>query len=311
MMMNRLRVSWTLFVQSLCVIRDNKKLLLFHFVLGALLLALVAFYLLPFGFVGTGHGIGELEHWSAVAERWLVADTGDDRTALRPLAYVLPVAFYLSTIFAATFVNVAFMHEALGALNGRPVSVSRGLAFAGSRLPAVLAWSLLAGVVGVLIKALEEYVGWIGQWVLRLVGVAWSVAAIFVVPVIVREGADVNPLRHLRASAVTLRRTWGESLIGFIGINLGFAIAIAAFLLLALAVLGAVFSQFSAFVFLLIVMSLPIAILAIALLTSAANQIYRGALYIYATEGVVPGPFDPQAMDQAWKLRAGRRARSA
>jgi hypothetical protein len=139
------------------------------------------------------------------------------------------------------------------------------------------------------------------------VGIAWSVAAVFVVPVIVREGDTANPVRHLRTSAAILRRTWGKALLRFVGINIGFAVALAAFLLLALATAGAVLGHAGLLV--LIVPLLMLGIFATALVSSLANQIYRGALYVYATEGVLPGPYGAGDMDRAWKLRSGRSAK--
>jgi hypothetical protein len=303
--MGKLRASWRLFVQSLRMIRDHPRLLLFHVVLAALMVLLVAFWVLPFGFVGTGYGPAEPAHWAAVAEHWFLTEATDDGRSLRPLAYALPVAFYLTATMTATFVNVALMHEVLGALNGRAVSISGGLVFATTRIRAVLAWSLLAGAVGVLIRVLEQRFGVIGQWVLRLVGIGWSVAAVFVVPVIVREGVSANPVRHLRTSAGILRRTWGETLLGFVGINIGFAVALAALVLLTLA--SGVAMLWHVGLLVLILPLLMLGILATALLSSLANQVYRGALYVYATEGVLPGPYDAADLDRAWKLRSGRR----
>jgi hypothetical protein len=34
-----------------------------------------------------------------------------------------------------------------------------------------------------------------------------------------------------------------------------------------------------------------------------AGHIYRGALYVYATEGVVPAPYTAELMDAAWKVK--------
>jgi hypothetical protein len=33
------------------------------------------------------------------------------------------------------------------------------------------------------------------------------------------------------------------------------------------------------------------------------NAVYRCALYIYATEGVVPGTFDKELLDSAWRVK--------
>jgi hypothetical protein len=38
-------------------------------------------------------------------------------------------------------------------------------------------------------------------------------------------------------------------------------------------------------------------------ISSVVNPVYRCALYIYATEGVVPGSFDQELLDSAWKVK--------
>ena len=49
------------------------------------------------------------------------------------------------------------------------------------------------------------------------------------------------------------------------------------------------------------------ALLVFAYAVGVAGQVYRAALFVYATEGVVPGPFDQTQMDTAWKVKSGRR----
>src|SRR6185437_16745095 len=48
----------------------------------------------------------------------------------------------------------------------------------------------------------------------------WSVASVFVIPLIVMDAQTANPITLIKNSAGILRRTWGESLIGFVGIRL-------------------------------------------------------------------------------------------
>ncbi len=38
-------------------------------------------------------------------------------------------------------------------------------------------------------------------------------------------------------------------------------------------------------------------------ISSIVNPIYRCALFIYATEGVVPETFDKELLDSAWKVK--------
>ncbi len=70
----------------------------------------------------------------------------------------------------------------------------------------------IAATVGLLLRAIEERVGWLGRIVVKLIGVAWALATFLVVPVLVTR--DVGPIDAVKESAALLRETWGENLIG-------------------------------------------------------------------------------------------------
>ena len=46
-----------------------------------------------------------------------------------------------------------------------------------------------------------------------------------------------------------------------------------------------------------------VGILALAYLVNIANHIYRCALFIFASAGKIPAPFDQVAMQSAWKMK--------
>jgi hypothetical protein len=39
---------------------------------------------------------------------------------------------------------------------------------------------------------------------------------------------------------------------------------------------------------------------------SVIDKIYKCALYLYASEGVVPWPFDEEMMNMCWEVKAAR-----
>jgi hypothetical protein len=134
------------------------------------------------------------------------------------------------------------------------------------------------------------------------IGTAWSVAAVFAIPVIVR-GDCTNPLEVLRHSARTSKRTWGEAVVGYVGIQFaGVAFLGASTVVMASAVAAAAhFRQLSVMAALGGIWLFGI--IALGLFTNMATHIYRCALYVYATEGVVPAPFSPGLMDAGWKVK--------
>ncbi|HTG44423.1 MAG TPA: DUF6159 family protein, partial [Verrucomicrobiae bacterium] len=227
--MEKLKRSWLLFKSSVHVITHNKTLLVFPILSFCLTALIILFFLTPVTFIKTGFRYDQLEHWKAVGQTFfttheVIKHVGDTRTsselALKPMGMVLAGSLYLLCMFLATFFNVAFFHQIMSALRGGTVSVREGLKFAVSKLPSIILWSLFAGVIGLIIKTLEERVGLLGRIVLRLIGTAWSVASVFAVPVLILDPTK-NPIEILKKSALTLKKTWGESLAGYLGLQFG------------------------------------------------------------------------------------------
>ncbi len=212
--MTRLRTSLQIFHQSMLVIAKHKKLLLFpllHITGG---IVVVAFFL-----IAVIAGMPEFA-MPAIFDRLKYYGENGYPTGLA-------VAFYLAIMFVMTFMNVAFYSEILHAFNGGRVSLTRGITFAASKLQAIAVWSLLSGIVGGLIRQLEESVGGVGRWILALIGISWSIASVFAVPVIIREEKQSNPAVFLRLSGSLVKKTWGESVLGMMGIGTLSLLAIA------------------------------------------------------------------------------------
>lgn len=301
----RFRNSWQLFRSSIRVLVRHPRLLLFPVVTFACTVIIALFFFAPAVLIPTGHPWNTGAHWLAVAGHWgYLTHPRPHAQQWHPnaAAYAYLAIIYLVSMACATFFNVAFYHQILHALAGGRVALRDGLEFACHRIRPILAWSLFAGLVGLLIKAFEERLGWVGRWVMRLVGVVWSVASVFAIPVMIRE-PDANPLHLLRNSAATLKKTWGEALIGYVGVTFGSWLLLLGSLLFVLPLCGlAVWMQRP-------VLLIPIGaawlfgMVVISYLINVANDIFRCALYVYASEGVVPEPYTAELMDAAWKVR--------
>ncbi|HWA85159.1 MAG TPA: DUF6159 family protein [Opitutus sp.] len=286
----RFQTSWELMKASLRVLRDQPLLLLFPVITFVCTIALALFFLAPILVIVFSTGWTANQDWNAVGEKFNRA------------FYVYGVVIYLVSMFMATFFNVAFYREILRALAGEPVSVGNGLRFAVRKLPSIVLWSLLAATVGLIIRAIEERLGWLGKIIMGLVGVAWSVAAVFAIPVIIRR-EDTNPLSVLRDSAMTLKQTWGEALIGFVGIRLAGGMLVGLTLISALIIAAAFLLLHSMWALAAGGVLWLGAILVGSFLTNMATHVYRCALYVYASEGVVPGGFTPEMMNAGWKVK--------
>jgi hypothetical protein len=303
--MNKFKRSWLLLKSSLSVIARNKQLLFFPIVIFICTVAIGTIFLAPPLLRPTGHPYLSGQHWDAIW-RSLFTSTGnaqDHRVALTPGAAVYFAFLYFVCMFIATFCNVAFYHEILAALGGQAVSIGRGLKFASSRLGAILLWTAFAGLVGFIIRTIEQRLSWVGQIIGGLIGLAWSVASVFVIPVIVRDEKTSNPFSMLRKSAGVLKQTWGEALIGYVG--LGFANTLIMFgsvlFLIGAVVISVLVNNF--WILGLAAVAWFVGICVWSYVAGVASNVYRGALYLYAAEGTIPAPYDQEMLDMAWKFK--------
>ena len=303
--MSKFQKSWALLKCAFRVVFEHKRLLLFPVILSLLMIVMAAFFLAPVALWPTGHGLAEGAHWQAVARQWTIRGDRGGNLGLTPAGYALAAAFYLLATCLATFVNVAFYSQTLNALRGRPVSVSAGLRLAWSRLGPIVAWSLFTGLIGLIIRQIEERVGLVGRWIVGLIGLAWSVASVFAVPIIVVGAEGAHPLRILKTSAATLKKTWGESLLGYLGLQFGGLLVLLGSVVLLAVAIAASIALNTFWIIAVTAAAWFLALIAFCCLLNVAGQVYRGALYLYATEGTAPGPFDAEQMNAAWKMKAG------
>ena len=158
-------------------------------------------------------------------------------------------------------------------------------------------------MVGWIIRAIEERLSLAGRLVTGLIGMAWSIAAVFAIPVIIQEQPMRNPIRILQQSAMTLKRTWGEGLIGYLGFSAG-SVVIFGCSLLPLLVAGALALLLkSVWVIGIAGVIWVLGLLFMAYVSGVAGHVYRCALYLYATEGVVPEPYNQELLAMAWKVK--------
>src|SRR5262245_19067372 len=157
--MNKIQRSWMLVKSYLAVIGQNKLHLVFPRVVFVCTIAFVLFFVAPAVLRPTSHPYFSAEHWQAIVNSLFqkTAEAGGNggKVVFTPGAAAYFVFLYFVTMFVATFFNVAFYHEILVALRGQAVSITRGLRFAFTKLGSILMWTLFAGIVGLIIKAIE------------------------------------------------------------------------------------------------------------------------------------------------------------
>lgn len=218
---------------------------------------------------------------------------------------LLAGACYLLLGWLVTLLEVAFCHEALRALSGEPVNLGRGLRYAARRWQAVLLWTFVASAVGLALQTVGERLDWFGRFSGGLFELGWGAVILLSTPVLVRR-EGLNPFGVMRESARLLRRVLGESFVGIMGILIFTVASLFAFGLLflfpaSLAVGWAGnYIPWVPAVFGLCVLLLALAALGVFV---AIGSVYCCAVYVYASEGVVPEPDARDLMDTTWKVR--------
>jgi hypothetical protein len=303
----KLHRSWQLFKHSVMVIREHPKLLVFPIVTGILTAGIALFFLAPVALVLLA------PHWIEGGRIQAVADSvgflrfkqaGNFNFQLQPIGAAILAVIYLLDMFLATMASVAFNSEILEALGSRPVSIRHGISVACRRWKSVLLWSLLAGILGLTIRALEERLAFFGRLIAGFIGLTWSVASIFAIPILARDSSVSNPFAVLSKSAETIKRTWGEMLAGYVGMK-GTNILVLWFSILFWVLTGAAAYFLSPWLLLMAGVPWLFALVAYSYLASIASRVYLCALYLYASEGAVPAPYDASMMTTGWKLKKG------
>jgi hypothetical protein len=233
----------------------------------------------------------------------------DDPTGDRSLnltEYAVIFVAYFGLAFVATFFNVCVVYTSKVRFEGGDATFGESFRFALSRLGLIFQWSLVSASVGLLLRILENASRNLGKGgqivssiILSLVGMAWGIVTIFVVPGIVYH--ELGPFDAIKKSVEVIKKTWGESLIRHFGLGLiQFAVVVG--ILLAGAGLTYVLSMAFDTVGMLVGISIGVlAILLSVLVFGVATSVFNTALYVYATQGNLASGFDQETMRSAFR----------
>src|SRR5260370_28829633 len=119
---------------------------------------------------------------------------------------------YVVNYFVIVFFNVDLVGVANSRLMGGTWTFRDGIELAWERKGTILQWALVAATVGVILRTVEERMGLIGRIIMRIIGIAWTLACYFVVPVLAFE--VLTPIEAVKRSSTLFRDTWGEKVIG-------------------------------------------------------------------------------------------------
>jgi hypothetical protein len=262
-MFSTIQRSYTIFRQSLGVLRQDKEILVFPLLSG--LFTIIAMVGLIFGGVVTGF-----------FQR--ILQTGDRSLEANILGYAALFVWYFVSWFIVLFFNVGVVACARIRLEGGDPTVADGFRAARENLKAIVIWALISATVGLILRMIAERSKLVGALIAKFLGAVWAVATYFVVPVMIFEKR--GPRESMSSSTQLISRTWGESLVAAAGV--GIIIMFLGIGGLAFPIIGILISPTAAVVG-LGVMALYWILLAI--ISSALTGIYRTGLYLYAKDG--------------------------
>ncbi len=280
-MFERFSRSWKLVKASASVLKQDKELMVFPLISSAALLVVLASFALPI------IGLNALDGLSRASN-----------DGVSVAVYAVAFLFYFCQYSVIFFFNTALVGAAMMRLDGGNPTLRDGMRIATSKIGVILGYAFIAATVGMILRAIEERVGFIGKIIVGLLGIGWALATYLVVPVLAAR--DVGPIDAIKESGSLLKKTWGENVIGQAGMGLAFGlifmgiVAVGVVLLIAAAVSGS--GLLIGLVVVLMVLILAIAVL----VQSTLAGIYSAALYRYATTGKGSQGFDADTMKLAF-----------
>jgi Family of unknown function (DUF6159) len=247
----KLSNGWTLSMNSLKVLKANKQLIIFPILSGISMILIIGSFV-----------VGML-----ASSDW---DIGNIREQGKVFNYIAGFLFYVVNYFVVVFFNMALIDCTRDYFNGEIPSVRKGLRFSMSRLGAIFTWSLFAATIGFVLKLLQENLGWLGKIITGIIGIVWSIATFFVVPIIAYE--SLNPVQAVKRSTELMKEKWGESLGSTFSFGL---LRLAAFIVICLPVffLGYLISPIAG------ILLMCLGLFFVMAISSAAQTIFVSAVY--------------------------------
>jgi hypothetical protein len=234
-------------------------------------------------------------------------------------ARIAAVALIFLGAWAATFVGVRYMaglvFVADKILKGEPATFQDGMEAVNEHNGSLAVWALITVVVGWILSMIQgggddNVVVTIIRVVLAsLLSAAWSLVTFFVLPVIVLERATTP--EAMKRSVSLIKTKWGDAVVGSfrIGMRIALVFILPGLLLAAVGVGAAVALGGGPG----IALGGALVIVGVALMVvgmvrqAAARQVFGVALYHYAADGMVVGPFAEADLAGAVRAKSSRR----
>jgi hypothetical protein len=274
--MGKFKASWTLFSQSLHLLKQDKEVVLFP-ILSAIISMIVGVVVV-----------------TSILASGLVDTSGEETTITNtPVFYTVVFIYYVIGYFVLTYFKVGLTAVVYERINGGDIGFKEGLARANSIGGKIFVWSLLAGTVGLVLKIISDRSEHLGKLAASLLGAAWAIVTMFIAPTLLLD--NVSVWQSVKNSGTVFKKTWGETLI--LNISLGFVTYIAVFGIIAVFIALAITVLslgLGAIALIVLGILFVFTLIATSIILTSLSEIFKVALYSYARFGVVAEGFSPE-----------------
>ncbi len=274
-MFDRIRNAWSLAKSSWRVLQSDRELIWLPVIGGVAALVIGAAFFGPLGAI-----LGGTQNESIPAAGWIVAFAG-----------------YVAVSTAVFLSRAAVVHGANTRMEGGDPGVGSSLRGALAHWPAVAAFAAISVTVGLILDAIENQGGIVGQIASFIGGAAWRLLTYLVLPVVIL--GDTGAVAGIKESSALVKRTWGEQVTG----NVGFGLLTLALMVPAFVIVGAVASLGLAPLTIAVFIVGFIWVVTVAAGVSALEAVFQTALYRQVTGRSIPAEFDAADLQRVARRR--------
>jgi hypothetical protein len=217
------------------------------------------------------------------------------------IALTMLVAMFTTGLFA----NATTYQIADAALRGESLALRRAVKNTWKNRKYLLQWALFALGVNWIIEQIASNVPFVAAMITRVFGAAWSLAIIFVVPVLINRG--VGPIEAVKQSAQLFKKSWKENVVGGIGIGVIALLFLIIPLMIVAAGVGLFIANTSGLAPVIALIGFGIILLIlVGSYISSVNTIFLAALYRYADTGDYMGPFTQEMLQGTFRAKGSK-----
>jgi len=290
----RTKAGWLLFKESLKVLKSDDTL--FRYVIVSSLFNLLV--LIVFGVIGVlGH-----------KELFRTTTNANNQSTAVPtvLGVVYILVYYILAYFIVNLYSAGLAINVLDLYQGKKQSYGAYMKHARSRGWPIFVFSVIEATVGMILRAIAERSKLIGKIIVSIIGTAWSIARLFVVPIIV--STDEGAVPAIKDSTKLLIATWGENIVGRVSMS------IVIFVLILIMVPVSILLVFAGVAIghaidgnagtgpgILVSCALIVLLFVIAsVIIAAANNVLNVTLYYYAKTKHIPQAYNPEVLNSVF-----------